>query len=92
MLVLDDFHNVDDPPVLQAVELLVERQPPQMHLVIAGRRNPLLPTARLRARGWMTEIRTDDLRFDTREATVYMNRIMGLGLDQEEITALIART
>ena len=42
---------------------LLEHLPPQLHLVIAGRADPPLPLARLRARGELVEIRAADLRF-----------------------------
>jgi LuxR family transcriptional regulator, maltose regulon positive regulatory protein len=50
VLVLDDYHLVDARPIDQALAFLVERLPPQLHLVIATREDPPLPLARLRAR------------------------------------------
>jgi LuxR family maltose regulon positive regulatory protein len=91
-LVLDDFHVIEDTTVLEAVELLLERQPPQMHLVIAGRRDPLLPIARSRGRGWVTELRAADLRFAPSEAELCLNQTMGLGLEAIEIETLTSRT
>ena len=52
---------------------LVDHLPPQMHLVIAGRADPPLPLARLRARGELVEIRAADLRFTPDEAATYLN-------------------
>ena len=63
VLILDDYHLVDAKPVDDALIFLLERQPPQMHLVIASREDPQLPLARFRARGQMTELRAADLRF-----------------------------
>jgi hypothetical protein len=56
-LVLDDYHLVDAKPVDastsvdDALTFLLERQSPQMHLVITTREDPPLPLARYRARG-----------------------------------------
>ncbi|MCI0519177.1 MAG: helix-turn-helix transcriptional regulator, partial [Chloroflexi bacterium] len=92
ILVLDDYHLLDAKPVDEALAFLVERQPPQMHLVIATREDPPLPLARLRARGHLTELRAADLRFTPAEAAEFLNRVMGLNLPAEDIAALEART
>ena len=92
ILVLDDYHTIDSKPVDQALTFLVERQPPQMRLVIATREDPQLPLARLRARGQMTELRAADLRFTPAEAAEFLNRVMGLSLSAGDIAALETRT
>jgi LuxR family transcriptional regulator, maltose regulon positive regulatory protein len=51
VLVLDDFHVLDQPSVLDGCRLLVEHLPPRLHLVLGTREDPPLPLARLRARG-----------------------------------------
>lgn len=92
LVVLDDFHVIDAIPVDQALAFLIERLPPQMHLVIATREDPQLPLARLRARDQLTELRVTDLRFVSSEAAGFLNHTMGLDLSAEEIEALEART
>ncbi len=92
VVVLDDYHVIDSPMVDQALVFLVEHLPPQMHIVIATREDPRLPLARLRARGQLTELRAADLRFTPAEAADFLNRVMGLGLSAENISALEART
>ncbi len=83
---------IDSESVDQALAFLVEHQPPQMHLVIATREDPPLPLARLRARGQLTEVRADDLRFTPAEAAEFLNQVMSLNLSAEDITALETRT
>ncbi len=92
LLVLDDYHSIDSQPVDQSLAFLIEHQPPQMHLLIATREDPHLPLSRLRARGQCTELRAADLRFTPAEATEFLNRVMGLDLSAEDITALDMRT
>ena len=92
VIVLDDYHVIDSSPVDQALNFLVEHQPPQMHLVIATREDPPLPLARLRAHGQLTELRAADLRFTPAEAADFLNRMMGLNLRDADIAALEART
>ncbi|HSR33946.1 MAG TPA: LuxR family transcriptional regulator, partial [Anaerolineae bacterium] len=92
ILVLDDHHTVESPPVDHALAFMLERLPPQMHLGIASREDPHLPLARLRARGQLTELRATDLRFTTSEAAEFLNQAMGLALSPEDIAALEERT
>ncbi len=92
VLVLDDYHVLDAKPVDLALTFLVEHLPPQMHLVIATREDPLLPLARLRARGELTELRAADLRFTPSEAAEFLNSVMGLNLSPGNIAALEDRT
>nr|MDQ5825616.1 hypothetical protein [Chloroflexota bacterium] len=61
ILVLDDYHMIDAEAVHAAMTFLLDHAPPQMHLVIAGRTEPPLPLAQLRARGQLTELRAADL-------------------------------
>ncbi|MBL8046936.1 MAG: AAA family ATPase, partial [Anaerolineales bacterium] len=92
ILILDDYHAVDSAAVDEALALLLERQPPQMHLVMATREDPRLPLARLRASNQLTELRAADLRFSFTEAADFLKRTMGLVLATDEIAALESRT
>jgi LuxR family maltose regulon positive regulatory protein len=92
ILVLDDYHVTDAKPVDEAITFLLERQPPQMHLVLATREDPQLPLARYRARGQLTELRLADLRFSPAETAEFLNQVMGLSLSPDDIAALESRT
>src|SRR5439155_15798258 len=92
VLVLDDYHLIEFQPIHDALMYLVEHLPPNMHLVIASRSDPLLPLARLRARGALTELRAPDLRFTSEETAAFLMEVMGLSLSAEQVTALQART
>jgi LuxR family maltose regulon positive regulatory protein len=91
-LVLDDYHVIEVEPVHDATTFLLEHMPPNAHLVIASRVDPPLPLARLRARGQMTEMRADDLRFTPEETAAFLRGVMGLDLPEESVTALEERT
>jgi LuxR family maltose regulon positive regulatory protein len=92
ILVLDDYHVIGELAVHEVVAFLLDRRPPNMHLVITTRHDPPLPLSRLRGQGQMTEIRQSDLRFTLEEATSFMNRSMGLQLTPSEIATLQERT
>ncbi|MCP4362678.1 MAG: LuxR family transcriptional regulator, partial [Chloroflexi bacterium] len=67
MFVLDDYHVIESQPIDRAITFIIEHLPTPLHLVIASRIDPTLPLSRLRARGEMTEIRANDLRFTLEE-------------------------
>ncbi len=91
-LVLDDYHFIQAPSIHQLIAALLERQPPQMHLILITRQDPLLPLARLRASGQMLEIRQKDLRFTTNESADFLKRTLGMALSTEDLAALERRT
>jgi len=88
ILVLDDYHLIDSKAVDQSLSFLVENLPQQMHLVIVSREDPPLALSRLRAKGRLTELRADDLRFTFNEASDFLNRVMSLNLTSEDISIL----
>jgi LuxR family transcriptional regulator, maltose regulon positive regulatory protein len=91
-LVLDDYHVIEAQPVDQALTLVLEHLPPQLHVVLATREDPHLPLARWRARGHLLELRAADLRFTPDEAGEFLTQVMGLQLTTEEVAALESRT
>jgi LuxR family maltose regulon positive regulatory protein len=92
ILVLDDYHVIESSQVDDVISFLLENLPPHIHLVIATREDPHLPLSRLRASGQLTELRALDLRFTSSEAAEFLNRVMGLDLSAQDITALETRT
>jgi len=93
VLVLDDFHLIQDQFILDIVAFLLDHLPTrQMHLVLISRTDPPLPLSRLRARNQMIEIRADQLRFTLAEVAAFLNGVMGLNLSDEEISAMEAHT
>ncbi len=92
ILILDDYHLIDAPPIHDALSFLLENQPPHFHLVIATREDPPLPLSRLRVRGHLTELRAADLRFTSSEAAEFLNQVMGLALSGDNIALLEERT
>jgi LuxR family maltose regulon positive regulatory protein len=92
VLILDDYHVIEEPSIHQAIDFLLEHQPPQLHLVILTRIDPPLPLSRLRARNQIVEIRGSNLHFSEKEVETFLNEIMNLDLTQEEIALLETRT
>jgi len=91
-LVFDDYHVIENSTIHEFIEFLLAYMPPQMHLVIISRTDPPLPLPRLRARGYLNEIRTDQLRFTLSETSTLLNDVWELGLSKTEVTCLNQRT
>ncbi|NIU16270.1 MAG: AAA family ATPase, partial [candidate division Zixibacteria bacterium] len=92
MLVLDDYHNITDHQVHEAISYLLDFLSELVHLVILTRSDPPIPLGRLRAQGQLIEIRVNDLSFTSEETTAFLNETMGLGLSSELIRSLEERT
>ncbi len=91
VLVLDDYHVIDNLAIDDAITFLLEHLPPKVHLAITTREDPALPLARLRARDQLTDLRARDLRFTASEAAGFL-RAMGLDLSADDVAALEIRT
>ncbi len=92
ILALDDYHLITNRAIHDGLTFLLDHQPPQLHLAISTRADPLLSLVRLRARGQLTELRANDLRFTSDEAATFLNETVGLSLTRETVEALEART
>ncbi len=91
-LVLDDYHVISAPPIHEALTFLLEHLPPPMHIVLTTRTDPPLPLPRLRARHQLVEIRGDELRFTSDEASLFLNQVMRLNLSAADMAVLETRT
>lgn len=92
VLVLDDYHLIQSVQIHRLMTFLLEHQPDHLHQVYLSREDPPLPLHRLRARRDMLEIRQEDLRFTSEEATTLFNRLAGIDLSRDDIEALNQRT
>ena len=87
ILVLDDFHRIQNPSVLDLLAEVLRYPAEPMHLVLAGRRDPFLAMSNLRARGLVTEIRAQGLRFTAQETASFLDGALADRV--EEATAAV---
>jgi LuxR family transcriptional regulator, maltose regulon positive regulatory protein len=92
VLVLDDYHAISNPDVHQSMEFLIDHLPRTVQVAVAGRSDPPLALARLRANAELREVRIADLRLGTDEATALLNGSLRLGLTSEQVRLLRERT
>jgi len=92
IIVLDDYHIIQNSTIHSALAFLLDHLPEKLHLVVATRVDPPWPLPRFRARDQLIEIRATDLRFTSDETAAFLNQVMGLNLSAENIAALESRT
>jgi LuxR family maltose regulon positive regulatory protein len=91
-VVLDDFHAIEDPICHTSLSWFLDHAPDNLRVSIVTRRDPVLPLGRMRVRGNLTELRTEDLRFGVDEVRTFLNGRMRLELDDDNVAALATRT
>ncbi|WP_214371205.1 hypothetical protein [Pseudonocardia sp. H11422] len=92
-LVIDDYQAITHREVQDSVALLVERMPPTLCLVIAGRTQPTaLPIARWRGRGRLVELTATDLALSPAETAELLARELPIPLPAEAAARLHERT
>lgn len=92
IIVLDDYHTINNQKVHSALEYFIDHLPSQIHLVITTREDPPIKLSRIRSNGLMMEIREHDLRFTLDEAHQFFIQTMHLELPEDTIRSLDVRT
>jgi LuxR family maltose regulon positive regulatory protein len=92
VVILDDYHVIEDQAIHDIVLFLIEHLPLHAHLVILTRSDPPFPLSRMRVQQRLVEIRGSDLRFTFEEIICYLEEIAELDLTAEEIQLLENRT
>ncbi|GHO60327.1 hypothetical protein KSB_88020 [Ktedonobacter robiniae] len=85
VLVLDNYEEVTEPAIQALLSSLIEHLPPTLCVVLATRTDPPFSLARLRARGHILELRTEQLRATREEMTAFLRDVMDLRLSVQNI-------
>ncbi len=91
IVVLDDVSRLASRASLEVVARLAAELPPESTLALAGRTQPELPIATLRADGRLFEVGPELLALNRREAQRLLGST-GLELPEDELTDLLERT
>jgi LuxR family maltose regulon positive regulatory protein len=92
IIVLDDFHLIKIETALDMVSYLLSHPPQAMHMVLIGRQDPALPISAMRARSLLTEIRSQDLRFNLKETEEFLAQALINQVDSATAAALEEKT
>ncbi len=91
VLVLDDVHLLHNSECRAALSVLADHVPASSRLAFAGRDEPPLRTARLRAAGKILEVGPADLSLTVQEAALLL-RAAGVSLSEADVARLHQRT
>jgi LuxR family maltose regulon positive regulatory protein len=91
ILVLDDYHFIHGKAVHSLFGEMARHWPKPLHLVLLSRVEPPLPLTSLRAKGMISEIRTQDLRFTSEETAAYLRQWEFASVSQNALPFLVER-
>ena len=74
IMVFDDYHYIHEKDIHNLISQILSHPPKGFHLVILTRKDPHLPINRLRARGMINEISSQDLRFTASETAEFISK------------------
>lgn len=90
-LVIDDLHCVVDAAALRLLDLLLDRLPPEVGVLIGSRTEPALSLARWRLRGQLAEVLPPALQFGLDDAQALL-AARGLDNSADWLNTALART
>jgi ATP/maltotriose-dependent transcriptional regulator MalT len=90
-VVLDDWHLIDNPDTIAALEFLLDVGPDNLHLIVTSRtRTPAI--GKLKVRDQVSEIDATHLRFDQQESAAFLLDLNALELDGDDVLRLWSST
>ncbi len=92
VLIIDDYQLISDPVIHESLRFVLEHPPAHLRVILSSRVDPDLPLPRLRARGQLTEIRLDELRFREEEAQLFLDHLLSPALADDDVRQLARRT
>lgn len=92
VLVLDDYHLVNNDAVNSLLTAILRHPQPHLHLVVNCRHDPTLPLARLRTEHRLLELRSKDLRLNRDEIQQVLRQAAPIDWSPSQVTALDERT
>ena len=91
VLILDDYHLIEEGSIHESMALLLKYLPENEHMVIIGRLQPPFSSVRLQTIGQIKEIGLSDLQFSTEEIDG-LCKVKGVHASVREVTAIEALT
>lgn len=92
VIVLDDYHVIENQVIHNFVDRLIEYAPRFLRVILISRADPPLRLAHFRAHDQMNEIRISDLCFNEKETAQLLIKEMKLELVRDDIRTLQRRT
>ncbi|MBK8973358.1 MAG: winged helix-turn-helix transcriptional regulator [Hahellaceae bacterium] len=90
--VLDDFHHIRNALLLEQINLLLDRCPPRLQVMVMARAMPNLQVARRRVEDRVVELDVQSLRFNLEETRQYLSLRMQRPLSEADLATVQARS
>ncbi len=91
-LILDDYHTITESCINDSIGYIIDHQPENLHLVIASRNRPNIPTARLRTLGRLQDIDAQSMAFSFEETKKYLAEMIKTDLSSSQIVEIFENT
>jgi len=88
ILVLDDYHVIEETAIHETMLFFLESLPPTVHVAVASRTEPPWPLSRWRGRGLVREIRQAQLAFRKAETVELFRDVKGIELGDAELDGI----
>lgn len=85
IIVLDDFHKIQDEALIQSIEFFIRNSSENIHFVILTREETPLYTGDLAISGNLLEIADEDLKLTADESMLFLKNTLKSGLDPDEL-------
>jgi len=92
LLILDDYHVINEQEVHTTLAHLIEHLPPQLRIILATRTDPPLLLPLLRARQQLLEVRAEQLRCTVEETKTFFKEVIDAEHPDETIQEVTVRT
>jgi LuxR family maltose regulon positive regulatory protein len=92
LIVLDDLHHFANGSEATSLTYAADHLPGQARIIATTRADPVVRLGRLRARGAVADLRSDQLVFTVAEAKELIVDQMGVDLGRDELATLVERT
>ena len=92
LLILDDYHFITDQEIHASLTYLIEHMPTQLRLIIATRTDPPFPFSRLRMKGLIQEVHTEQLRCTVQEIKTFFQQTKNISLSDVALREVALHT
>ncbi|CAM3782712.1 serine/threonine-protein kinase [Smaragdicoccus niigatensis] len=89
VLVVDDWHRIEDPQTIAAMAMILDDGCHHLRVIVSSRSHGGLPLGRLRVRDELIEIDSEALRFDETESRAFLTE---RGVDENDVADLLQST
>lgn len=92
LIILEDFHVINDYEIIKNLKYLIKNSPANMHILVSSRSFVDLGLTKLRISESILEINEEDLIFTLEDTSQFFNKVMNIPLSEEKCKFIINET